>query len=119
MTLLITLFLNELRTQLIFQPSFQFSFEQSFEVWPLHFPFHNIIKETVPPSEACLCGCIIWNLMLVQQPPLCGMPQLSTYVEMAKLKLASGLTFKAVCATSSSTSSERVSDFDTELESSG
>ena len=32
------------------------------EVWASQFPFLHSLKEVVPPSEACLYGCINWSL---------------------------------------------------------
>ena len=35
---------------------------QHHEVWASHFPFLHSLKEVIPPSEACLYGCINWSL---------------------------------------------------------
>ena len=35
---------------------------QHWEVWASQFPFLHSLKEVVPPSEACLYGCINWSL---------------------------------------------------------
>ena len=35
---------------------------QCWEVWASQFPFLHSLKEVVPPSEACLYGCINWSL---------------------------------------------------------
>ena len=35
---------------------------QCCEVWASQFPFLHSLKEVIPPSEACLCGCINWSL---------------------------------------------------------
>ena len=32
------------------------------EVWASQFPFFHSLKEVIPPSEACLYGCINWSL---------------------------------------------------------
>ena len=32
------------------------------EVWASQFPFLHSLKEVIPPSEACLYGCINWSL---------------------------------------------------------
>ena len=36
---------------------------QCCEVWASQFPFHHSLKEVIPPSEACLYGCINWSLV--------------------------------------------------------
>ena len=35
---------------------------QHHEVWASQFPFLHSLKEVIPPSEACLYGCINWSL---------------------------------------------------------
>ena len=35
---------------------------QHHEVWASQFPFLHSLKEVLPPSEACLYGCINWSL---------------------------------------------------------
>ena len=35
---------------------------QHLEVWASQFPFLHSLKEVIPPSEACLYGCINWSL---------------------------------------------------------
>ena len=51
------------------------------EVWPPKFPFHNSLKDIIPPTEACLYGHINWPLAQAQQvfhglfsvfPPMTG-----------------------------------------------
>ena len=37
-------------------------FRQHHEVWASQFPFLHSLKEVIPPSEACLYGCINWSL---------------------------------------------------------
>ena len=32
------------------------------EVWASQFPFLHSLKEVIPPSDACLYGCINWSL---------------------------------------------------------
>ena len=36
---------------------------QCHEVWASQFPFLHSLKEVIPPSEACLYGCINWSLV--------------------------------------------------------
>ena len=40
---------------------------QHCEVWASQFPFLHSLKDLVPPSEACLDGCINWSLVQAQQ----------------------------------------------------
>ena len=35
---------------------------QHCEIWASQFPFLHSLKEVIPPSEACLYGCINWSL---------------------------------------------------------
>ena len=35
---------------------------QHHKVWASQFPFLHSLKEVIPPSEACLYGCINWSL---------------------------------------------------------
>ena len=48
---------------------------QHHEVWASQFPFLHSLKDVVPPSEACLYGCIIWSLAWAQQQSSIGLCQ--------------------------------------------
>ena len=41
---------------------FNFVSRQHCEVWASQFPFLHSLREVIPPSEACLYGCINWSL---------------------------------------------------------
>ena len=43
---------------------------QHWEVWASQFPFLHSLKEVIPPSEACLYGCINWSLAQAQSVSL-------------------------------------------------
>ena len=46
---------------------------QCHKIRTLHFLFLYNFKDTVPPSEACLCGCTNWSLAQAQQQPYLGL----------------------------------------------
>ena len=48
---------------------------QHHEVWASQFPFLYSLKDVIPPSEACMYGCINWSLVQAQQQSSMGLSQ--------------------------------------------
>ena len=67
--------------------------KQCCEVWASQFCFLDSIKDSVPPSEACLYGCINWPLAQVHHQYPLGLSQLSTSMMGARAKQEAGFQF--------------------------
>ena len=50
-------------------------FRQCHEVWTSQFSFLHSLRDVIPPSEACLYGCINWSLAQGQQQSSMGLSQ--------------------------------------------
>ena len=50
---------------------------QHHKVWASQFPFHHSIKDFIPPTEACLYGCINWYLAQAHHKSSIGLSQYS------------------------------------------
>ena len=50
-------------------------FRQHCEVWASQFPFLHSLRDVIPPSEACLYGCLNWSLAQAQQQSSMGLSQ--------------------------------------------
>ena len=61
--------------------------------WASQIPFLHNIKKSVPPSEACLYGCISWSLAQFHQPSLFELSQFSTSMRGARAKPKAGFEF--------------------------
>ena len=48
---------------------------QHYEVWVSQFPFLHILRDVIPPSEACLYGCINWSLAQTHHQSSVGLSQ--------------------------------------------
>ena len=66
--------------------SFHSALRQNCEVWSSQFPFLYNLKDSVPPSEACLYGNISWSLAQGQQQSSPGLSQSSTCMRGGKTK---------------------------------
>ena len=52
---------------------------QCHEFWVSQFPYLHSLKDVIPPSEACLYGCINWSLAHAQQQSSIGLSQSFTF----------------------------------------
>ena len=59
----------------ILEHVFNSASRQHGEVWASQFPFLHSLEGVVPPSEACLYGCINWSLPQAQQQSSTGSSQ--------------------------------------------
>ena len=76
---------------------FYFASKQHHEVWASKFPFLQSIKDTVPPSEACLYGYISWSLTQACQQSSLGLSQSSTSVKVSgpNQRIGLGLMYRS------------------------
>ena len=66
---------------------------QHHNVLALQFPFLHSVKDVIPPSEACLYGCISWSLAQAQQQSSLGLSQSFPYKRGGKASPWPGFHF--------------------------
>ena len=66
---------------------------QHYEVWASEFTFLHSIKDSIPPSEACLYGCINWSLVQVHHHSSLGLSQSLTSLQGARARPRAGFRF--------------------------